>query len=304
MYEHTVYKEDNSNNLHLFYIDFDINDDGELEQMKEEFYNTLFDDIPNFAFGERQVEKRLKESKNIIKITREALKKIYDIPEIREAKDYYFNSQKVEDKYIKKGEFGELILYHFLHHYFDAEALISKIYFKDSNNMSAHGFDAVHVNVSKRELWLGESKLYQNSNLAINELISDLYNHFNRNFFESEFTIINNRAQDDNAELDDFMKKLISPETKCLDKLANIKIALFAGFSSLNVNNRNEFESIETFEEELVKESKKLLDKLNEKKKGHGWSNKLDVYLFLLPLRDKKDLVKDLHIKLKGAQQI
>ena len=278
MVKQIVHNPDNQSNLHTFYIDFDLSDTGELEQVKEEFYNVLFDDIPNFAFGQRQIVKRLNNDPNIVKINREAFKKIYSIPEIKEASDYYLNNDEVEDKYLKKGEFGELILYHFLHHYFQAESLISKIYFKDSNNLAAHGFDAVHVNESNRELWLGESKLYQDGNSAIRELVNDLKAHFNRDFFNSEFTII--------------------------DKLANIKIALFAGFTSKHISNRNEFEDKDTFDKELSKESIDLLNSLNQKKDSHAWVNYLDIYLFLFPLNDKKELVKDLHIKLKGAQQI
>ncbi|WP_145449894.1 HamA C-terminal domain-containing protein [Staphylococcus hominis] len=304
MVKQIVHNPDNQNNLHTFYIDFDLSDTGELEQVKEEFYNVLFDDIPNFAFGQRQIVKRLNNDPNIVKINREAFKKIYSIPEIKKASDYYLNSNEVEDKYLRKGEFGELILYHLLHHYFQAESLISKIYFKDSNNIAAHGFDAVHVNVSKKELWLGESKLYHNGNSAIKELVKDLETHFNRDFFKSEFTIINNRVQDDDAELDDFMKTLISPDTRCLDKLANIKIALFAGFTSKHISNRNGFEDEYKFNEELNKESIDLLSSLNKKKESHTWIDYLDIYLFLLPLDNKKEFVKDLHIKLKGAQQI
>ena len=39
--------------------------------------------------------------------------------------------KNTEDKYLKRGEFGELMLYHLLHEYFNADALISKIYFKE-----------------------------------------------------------------------------------------------------------------------------------------------------------------------------
>lgn len=72
MVKQIVFNADNQNKLHTFYIDFDLSDTGELKQVKEEFYNTLFEDIPNFAFGQRQVEKRLNNNTNIIRISREA----------------------------------------------------------------------------------------------------------------------------------------------------------------------------------------------------------------------------------------
>jgi hypothetical protein len=44
--------------------------------------------------------------------------------------------------------------------------LISKIHLKDSDGMTVHGFDAVHIgncieDSSKKSLYLGESKLYK-----------------------------------------------------------------------------------------------------------------------------------------------
>ncbi|MBC2078770.1 DUF1837 domain-containing protein [Listeria booriae] len=274
--------------------------------MEESFYDQLFNDIPNFAFGENQVNKRFKSPSDMVPIIREAMKKIYTIPEIAEARKYYFEDEDIEDKYIKRGEFGELVLYHLLHKYFGAKALISKIYFKDSLNSAAHGFDAVHVDTEGKSLWIGESKLYQNGSKAITELVKDLTSHFRTDFFNSEFTIISNRVQDDNGEVDDFIKKLIDPNTRCLDKLANIKIALFAGFTSDCIINQCGKAQMpdQVFLDDLKREAQKLINKLNKGKENHAWNSELDVYLFLFPLKDKKEFVKSLHLKLKGVQLI
>lgn len=299
--ESIVHNPYQSNNLHLFYIDFDLDDDSGLTQRKHEFYNTLFNDIPRFAFGENQLLKR--KNMDHMEIVREALQKIYNIPEIKEARKYYLEDNNVEDKYIKKGEFGELVLFHLLRKYFGADSLISKIYFKDSISMAPHGFDAVHVNSKTRTLWLGESKLYKDKNAAITELIKDLKEHFNTNFFASEFTIITNRVHDEEGNTDDFILELINPKTKILSKLANIKIALFAGYNSDSISERNNVEE-EEFIEKLDIEAQTLLNKLQKGKDKHPWSNHLDIYLFLLPLNDKTEFVKDLHYKLKGGQLI
>lgn len=289
-------------NLHVFYISFDLDDNGDYVQIKSEFYNELFNDITSFAFGAKNVMSRIKEPQDITRIQREALRKIYSIPEIKEASDYYLSSNIVEDKYLKRGEFGELMLYHLLHEYFNAEALISKIYFKDSNGLAPHGFDAVHVDSNNRLLWLGESKLYKDGNKAIDALMRDLEEHFNRNFFREEFTIITNRVHDSNMEVDEFIKCLIDPETKVLDKLAKINVALFAGFDSKAISdkNRNQLQ----FREKLNGEITRLYNKVEQKRKQHKWNEHLNLYLFLFPLDSKNEFVKDLHCKLKGAQKL
>ena len=46
-----------------------------------------------------------------------------------------------------------------------------------------------------------------------------------------------------------------------------------------------------------------LEQKAFKKIKTHPWNEHLNVFLFLFPVDDKKEFVKDLHLKLKGAQQ-
>ena len=267
--------------------------------MKDKFYNELFDDIPAFAFGTDVMNRKIDEI-GLVPTVREAMKKIYSIKEIQEASREYLEYNSTEDKYIKRGEFGELLLYHLLHEYFGADALISKIYFKDSVGGVAHGFDAVHVDTSRQILWLGESKLYKNSSTAINELAKDVINHFNVNFFESEFQIITNRVHDTKINCDDYIIKLLDPETKVLNKLAGINVCLFAAFESnslLNFNKNN-------FEETLMGEVRKLNDKMKNLLREHPWIKHLNIYLLTFPLDNKREFVSSLHQKLKGAQQI
>lgn len=295
--------------VHIFYIGFDLLDNG-LAQVKDKFNDELFNDIPAFAFGTDIMNEKFL-SIGPVPTVREAMKKMYAIPEIKQAQQEYLDSAKTEDKYLKRGEFGELLLYHLLHEYFDADALISKIYFKDSNGLPAHGFDAVHVNLDTETLWLGESKLYQSPTAAIDELIKDVTGytdkegkvhdgHFCTDFFDSEFQIITNRVRDTNEEYPNFIKKLVDPNTKTLDKLANINVALFAGFNSKSLKTYNE----QTFKSDLKEEIEKLRIRANNGLKGHPWNKQLNIFLFLFPLDDKRAFVSSLHQKLKGAQQI
>lgn len=287
--------------LHIFYIKFDLDDKGKYVQNKEDFYNELFNDITAFAFGSKRVMERIKCPQDIAKVQREALQKMYSIPEIKKAREYYSDKNSVEDKYLRRGEFGELILYHLLNEYFKADSLISKIYFKDSTGVPPHGFDAVHVDSENKTLWVGESKLYKSGSNAMDALISDLNEHFKVDFFKEEFTVITNRVQDSNVEVDEFISKLIDPETKILDKLANINIALFAGFDSQAMGKG---EQSENFSADLEKEIEKLRIKIDKKSSEHPWNENLNIYLFLFPLVSKREFVSDLHNKLQGAQQL
>lgn len=295
--EHEEYKKwpKPPDEVHAFYIEFDLGNGGKLVQKKEEFYDELFDDLVPFAFGNKKMS-----NKNSSEMKREAAKKIYDIPEFASILDIYKLAHDIPDKYLRRGEFGELTLYHILHEYFNADALISKIYFKDSDNLPAHGFDAVHVDTENKILWLGESKLYAQANQAMDALIQDLKDHFNTDFFNSEFQIIANRAiEDSDVPVDPFIQRLLDPKTKTLDKLANINIALFAAYSSSAIS----AEQQDNMEEKLKKETSKLYKKIREGISEHDWKNHLKIFLLLFPLDNKDEFVKELHVKLLFAQR-
>lgn len=286
--------------VHAFYIEFDLDDNGKLVQKKDEFNDELFNDLIPFAFGDRnRVVKNLDYAK-FSEMRREAARRIYQIPEAKDLVDDYESAHKISDSYLRRGEFGELVLYHLLHEYFNAESLISKIYFKDNDNLPAHGFDAVHVDSKSKTLWLGESKLYEQPNQAIDALIQDLKEHFNRDFFHSEFQIITNRAiNDSNIPVDPFIQRLLDPKTKILDKLANINVALFAAYDSSAITSEQQA----NMEEKLEKETKRLYKKIRKGISKHAWNKQLKTFLLLFPLDSKKEFVKKLHVKLIAAQR-
>ncbi|QCT75273.1 DUF1837 domain-containing protein [Macrococcoides canis] len=296
-----------NDNLHVFYIGFDLLDNG-IGQVKDKFYNEVFDNLPAFAFGESVLKQKISNN-GLVPTLREAFNLIYNIPEVKIARDHYINNN-VEDKYLKRGEFGELILFHLLKEFFNASSLISKIYFKDSLGLPPHGFDAVHVDVENETIWLGESKLYQDKNRAINELVKDVIGythngkeykgHFCVDFFNSEFQIITNRLNDSKEKYPEFITKLLDSDTKTLDKLAKINIALFAAFDSSVIKNYNEI----SFEKELREEVEALYKLADKKLTNHPWHNHMNVFLFLFPLDDKMNFVRDLHLKLQGGQLI
>src|SRR5688572_17604783 len=80
------------------------------------------------------------------------------------------------DKYKRRGEFGEVLLHAVLRQRYSSIPLISKIYFKDSPNDTAKGFDAVHVvhGSSGLELWLGEAKFYGDIAQAMTDAVQSL----------------------------------------------------------------------------------------------------------------------------------
>lgn len=131
------------------------------------------------------------------------------------------------DNYKRRGEFGELFLHGILRDFYNAEPAVSKIYFLDSPNETAKGFDAVHVVVrddGQLDLWLGEAKLYENMKSAIKEIVQSLNDHVGNEFLRREFLAVSNKFDDgwphceklselldDNTSLDVIVDRLVMP---------------------------------------------------------------------------------------------
>lgn len=291
---------------YCFHIVFDINDEGHIYQKVDEWNEEIFNEIPFFALGKkRALEISSKSSPR--KATRDGMELLYKVKEIKEANEYFISADEdAEDKYLKRGEFGELILYYLLERQFNKPQLISKIYFKDSPSGMVHGFDAVHYDKEKNELWIGESKFYKSLSKALQNLANDLSEHFNCDFFKSEFAIINNRLSDyyDDREVGDEIRKLIKSST-FIQRLSNINACFFALFDSEILDNfkfdnpGNTHSDFRDILENFAKDTRKEFD---QKIKNFANKDRLKINLFLFPVKSKFELVKKLHEKLKKEQ--
>ncbi len=174
--KYTDYYQYDEISSHCFHIVFDIDASNNIVQNEKAWIEEIFDAIPFFALGQDKALEISKDSPR--KAVKQGIKLLYDIKEIREANKEYLTNPKLkfDDKYLKRGEFGELILYYLLQEKLGKPQLISKLYFKDSYNSVVHGFDAVHFDKNSKELWIGESKFYINKNSALRDLVDDLYN--------------------------------------------------------------------------------------------------------------------------------
>lgn len=289
-----------------FYITFDLNDKGEVFQSEDKWCEEIFDEIPNFALGKTKAQEISKDSPR--KAVKQGMNLLYKVKEIQIANTEYLDDEasiKLEDKYLRRGEFGELILYYLLDKKLNKPQLISKVYFKDSYNSVVHGFDAVHYDKLTNHLWIGESKFYKNLTNALSELSKDLYDHFNVDFFEQEFTVINNRFSDLNLNNEE-LRKLIDPSTRFISKLVCINACFFALFNSEVIDSFSFVEGTDKPTQEFLDSIEELVSNarssFNDKNSNYPLNENFNIHLFLFPVKSKYDLVKKLHKKLKKEQ--
>lgn len=292
-------------NLKAYMVGFDLNDLGTKEYRLDKLICILTDVIPEFAFGLHQGT--LTENTKLISKIKDAAKSIYKLNVFNEVNEIYENDGYLDDnderKYLRRGEFGELILHLLLRDFHNTIPLISKIYFKDSYGHAVHGFDSIHIDPIEKTLWLGESKIYLNGKSGIKELVNDIKEHIKTDFLNDEFTIISKRVTDDFSipERDEWLR-IMNSNTKLSDKLKSIKIPLLCTYTSKNFSDYDD-ESLEDFKiafENEINELKAHFDDNND----HPLKDKLDIILLLFPIKSKKDLVRGLHRNLTLIQNL
>ncbi|MGX5685593.1 HamA C-terminal domain-containing protein [Chryseobacterium cucumeris] len=295
----------NEAELSTFFVGFDINDTGEIQYRIKPLIEKLTHVIHEFAFGFHEGEST--DNTEILPKLIEAAQSIYKIDAFQKVKDLCQDGEgladDVEDKYLRRGEFGELILHLLLRDFHNTIPLLSKVYFKDSFGHAVHGFDAVHIEPNTKTLWLGESKLYKDGKAGIRALITDIEEHFKSDYLNSEFLIISKKLKHfDNIPEKDHWIDLMNKSTKLVDQLTSINIPLLCTYTC-DLFTLHSDETSDSFVENYIKEMREL-KKYFDENNNHPLKTKLNIILVLFPVQNKVELVKGLHKKLSLMQQL
>lgn len=203
------------------------------------------------------------------------------------------------DNYQTRGEFGELILHLLLRDFCNTVPLISKIYFKDSHNMTVHGFDGIQITIENdaKKLWLGESKLYKDGKDGVKDLADDLKGHINADYLRKEFELITRKLPNEVPEIEYWRNLMHKHQT--LDRIySSIVVPMVCTYSS-NLFTRHNCETQE-YITDFISECQDLRQIFQDKR----ITTSVEVILMLLPVPNKDDLNKALDTRLKYMQQI
>jgi len=295
--------------LKSYLVGFDIDDKGQKNYRWRNLVNLLQDALTEFAFGYHE-GKDIPISQST-KLVCEAANAVYKIDEFVQAKkiymdaDSYIADDDIDQKYLKRGEFGELILHMLLRDYHNTIPLLSKIYFKDSYGVPVHGFDAVHIEPKTRTLWLGESKLYINGKKGVEALVDDIKEHFKHDYLNQEFTLISKKIKhmpDESIPEKQHWINLMDKNKALKEVFTSINIPLICTYSS-NLFNEYDDESDPEFLQFYEDEIRDLVNHFN-RVNDHPLKAQLNIILLLFPVQCKNTLIKRMHRKLYMLQGI
>ncbi len=293
-------------------LNTDIDENGELKYIYEDFANLFSENILEYAFAYNRISRE-----DITKKHREAAQSLIKLYEVEKLK-YYFDNNIPEDKwdpsflnwYNRKGIFSEIILHMVLKEFKGTIPLVSKVYFKDSFSHEAYGFDSVHVSSDGSALWLGETKFYKNYKTngiikgGIEELIEDLKKHIKKDYLSEQFIVIKRglEPQYEHPQRSKWIQEL-EKAVVLKDLFKYINVPLLCIYEDDIAK-----DLLSDIEEELKNEKicthtisvKQYFDELNSFK----FKEQLQTILILMPVEEKNKLIKYMLEKIWHMQSI
>jgi hypothetical protein len=153
------------------------------------------------------------------------------------------------------------------------------------------------VTGSGLELWLGESKFYENIGQAISAAVKDLKAHTERDYMRSEFATISNMI-DKGWPHAKKLEKLIHANVSLDEIFDAVCIPVLLTYNSDIIATYNEVsdEFKKAFEEEVLEHYETFA--------GKNPVNHIRVHLFLFPAKSKQQLLTEFDARLKACQAI
>lgn len=292
------------NDLSSFMFRPDINDVGNRVYPDKEISDVLMNALPEYVFANYENITTV----NAMEKIREAAKALYNTEEYEAINKYYidedvsFKEEAERHKSYSRGEFGEVLLHILLREFKGTIPLVSKVYFKDSRGVPAHGFDAVHISPNDKILWLGESKLYTDGKDGVDALIKDLKEHFTKNYMNEQFTIIKKCVDNNTIPERDYWIKRLAQNKLLSDMVSHLSIPLLCVYSDESYIKwlNQQLADIASVLESNTRNLKHYFDKKNDA----PLKEQLDIVLFLMPVKDKHEFVVNAHKKLNLLQQL
>ena len=177
------------NKVHVIQQSFDILPDDknhigvcikyqDLAEMRNEFINELVDSVVDWVYGSEKYEALISDTIGMGKSVASANSAI-----ITKARQKFRTG--TGEKLLIQGQFGELLLFHFIQRHFGAVPLLRKMPITTSSAHERFGADAIHYKIDddKNILILGEAKTYTSDykfNAAFEDALGSILDTYER----------------------------------------------------------------------------------------------------------------------------
>lgn len=203
------------------------------------------------------------------------------------------------NNYKRRGEIGEIALHAICRDFFETIPIAPRVFYLTSSNDVVKSFDMAHVRYiddENFELWLGESKLYEDSSAAINAAIDSVNVHIDQGFLNHEKLILGPQISKDIPHYQK-VRDLFSVQSS-LDQLfknAVFPVCVMADSDAV-ASNKNDCDD---YRADVMQE----LSLLKKRIESSGLHQKIRIVVIYVPLGSKKELAAAFDARLKGISQ-
>lgn len=201
-------------------------------------------------------------------------------------------------KYAKRGEAGEIALHAICREYFDTLPISNRVFYKSASNDVVKAFDMVHARFPEKggvELWLGESKLYQDTTDAIADALASVTGHLEQGFLKEQKLLLGPQIPKTTPRYEELME-LFEPQTS-LDKFIQSGVFVIG-----IISNSKACSEADTFTDAYKDALKNELTAISNRIAKSELTMKIRIVLIYIPLADKDGFVTAFDSKLKGLQ--
>lgn len=201
-------------------------------------------------------------------------------------------------KYAKRGEAGEIALHAICRDYFDTLPISNRVFYKSASNDVVKAFDMVHARFPEKggvELWLGESKLYQDTMDAIADALASVTEHLEQGFLKEQKLLLGPQIPKTTPRYEELME-LFEPQTS-LDKFVQSGVFVIGILS-----NSKACSAASTLTDGYKAALQNELTAISARIAKSGLTTKIRIVLLYVPLADKEGFVTTFDGKLKGLQ--
>lgn len=201
-------------------------------------------------------------------------------------------------KYEKRGEAGEIALHGICRDFFGTIPISPRVFYKSASNDVVKAFDMVHARLPESapvEIWLGESKLWEDGSLAIADAISSIRTHIDAGFLLNEKLLIGPQIPKNTPRYDEIIsifKKQTSLDV--LLKSSVFVIGILCDSRAAKAATQHDAAYLNGAKRELIA--------LSESLASSGLTSTLKIVLLYIPLAGKAELVRAFDARLKGLQ--
>lgn len=201
-------------------------------------------------------------------------------------------------KYKRRGEAGEIALHAVCREFFNTVPISPRVFYKSASNDVVKSFDLVHARVKPDgtpEVWLGESKLYEDSGRAVAQAVASVRTHLDQGFLQGQKLLLGPQIPKTvpNAQL---LRRIFSTQAS-LDDLLNSAVFVIGILSDSKA-----LKAATSFDDVYRAAVAKELASVAEKVLASGLVVQVRILLIYVPLATKNDLVAAFDTRLKGLQ--